>query len=162
MSAFDVRDLLRTAAENAAVVPTDGPARRSALGSTLGTTGAPPAEAMVPARPAPVLSPVVLTGGIRVIESLLTIGVGVGAHAWLIADRIPFNVPYLAATLGLAATTCAALQMVGAYGIGALRDVFGTALRLTAAWSLVFLLVATAMFFAKVGDHYSRVWLATT
>ncbi len=162
MSAFDVRDLLKTAAATHALDQAGAPTRRSALGAALEDTGGLPAEAMVAARPVPLLSPVVLTGGIRVLESLLTVAAGVGAHAWLIAELIPFNVAYLAATLGLAATTCAAFQTIGAYGIGALRDLFGTALRLTAAWSLVFLIVATAMFFAKVGDHYSRLWLATT
>ena len=53
------------------------------------------------------------------------------------------------------------LQAAGAYRMTAFRALTSGALRLLGAWCLAFLLVAAVMVFAKVADHYSRIWLAT-
>ncbi|MCJ2034998.1 undecaprenyl-phosphate glucose phosphotransferase [Methylobacterium sp. J-068] len=149
MSAFDVRDLL------------------DAAGRFGPQADAKPSPAMLPAealaRPAPpaLLSPVVLAGCVRIAEFALIAMVGVGVHQVQLAGIVPLSPRYLAATLGVAVLAPFLLQATGAYRMGAFRSLAGSALRLAGAWSLAFLIVATVMVFAKIADHYSRVWLAS-
>ncbi|KQT77322.1 undecaprenyl-phosphate glucose phosphotransferase [Methylobacterium sp. Leaf466] len=149
MSAFDVRDLLKVAgAPGARVAGFDVPA------------AAPPAETTRPMAAAP-LSPVVLTGTVRVLEFAAIVGLGVAVHL-VQPDRIgPLGLRYLAAILGSAVLAVALIQVSGGYRIAAFRSVLKAAPRLFAAWSLAFLVVAAALVFAKIADQYSRIWLAT-
>ncbi|HEX5868415.1 MAG TPA: undecaprenyl-phosphate glucose phosphotransferase, partial [Beijerinckiaceae bacterium] len=63
-------------------------------------------------------------------------------------------------TAGTAALTVLVFQAIGVYSVQAFRSFFIYALRLVAGWSLVFLVLLAAVFFAKVGQEFSRVWLA--
>ena len=152
MSAFDVRDLLDAAAR---------PFPASGQGSSLpgGLHSVPPAEAT--ARPAPAFSPVVLTGCVRVAEFVLIGVTGLATQWFQLAGLVPLGPRFAAAILGIATVAVILFQIMGLYGIGALRGFVNPALRLVAAWTLVLLVVATVMVFAKVADHYSRVWLGT-
>ncbi|GJD52054.1 UDP-glucose:undecaprenyl-phosphate glucose-1-phosphate transferase [Methylobacterium crusticola] len=151
MSAFDVRDILKTAAEQAAApAGRPGPAREAV----------PPAEAVVPARAGPALSPVVLAGCVRALEFVLVAAAGFAVQLGLLSGIVPLNLGYVAAILGLAGLTLAVLQALGTYGIRAFRAFFSVGLRVALGWSLVILLAATILFFAKLGDQYSRLWLA--
>ena len=149
MSAFDVRDLLDAAGRTG---PQAEPSPAQAM---------PPAEALTrPAAPT-LLSPVVLAGCVRVVEFVLIALVGIGIHQAQLAGIVPLSPRYLAATLGIAALAPLLLQAAGAYRMASLRALGGSALRLVGAWSLAFLVVAAVMVFAKIADHYSRVWLAS-
>jgi Undecaprenyl-phosphate glucose phosphotransferase len=149
MSAFDVRDLLEAAGRF-------GPQSEGGPAAAL-----PPAEARLhPAAPK-LLSPVVLAGCVRIGEFALIAGIGIATQRLQLAGIVPLSPRYLAAALGLAALAVCLLQAAGAYRMAAFRTLRGSALRLVGAWSLAFLLVATAMVFAKIADHYSRVWMAS-
>jgi Undecaprenyl-phosphate glucose phosphotransferase len=149
MSAFDVRDLLDAAGRFA---PQADGASAAAL---------PPAEARVHPAAAKRLSPVVLAGCVRIADFVLIAGLGIVIQRLQLSGIVPLSPRYLAAALSLAALAVCLLQASGAYGIAAFRTLRGSALRLVGAWSLAFLLVATAMVFAKIADHYSRVWMAS-
>ena len=150
MSAFDVRELLKVAAEPA--VPEDAGAPASAV---------PPAGAVVPPRRNPALSPVVLTGLVRVLEFTLIAGLGVGLQLIQLSGVVPLNLRYAAAILAVAAVCLGLFQAAGAYRFTALRNFPKTAVRLVAVWAMTFLIVAAAMVLAKVSDNYSRLWLGT-
>ena len=143
MSAFDVRDLLDAAERT-------GPQ----------ATALPLAESPAHTPPA-LLSPVVLAGCVRVAEFLLIALTGVGIHQAELAGIVPLAPQYLVATLGAAALAVFLIQTGGAYRITALRTLRSSMLRLAGAWALAFLIVATVMVFAKIADHYSRIWLAS-
>ena len=53
----------------------------------------------------------------------------------------------------------AAFQAADIYQVQAFRGYEKQYFRLASAWSVVFLIVIGATFFAKAGDHFSRVWL---
>ena len=152
MSAFDVRDILKTVAADQA-----GPSSRSGQEREA----VPPAETVAPVRPNPALSPVVFTGCVRALEFVLVALAGLCAQRGLLAGVVPLNLGYVAAILGLAALTVLVLQALGAYGIRAFRAFFSVGARVVLGWSLVMLLAATALFLAKLGDNYSRLWLVS-
>ena len=142
MSAFDVRDLLDAA-------------ERTGQATALPLAGSPAHT------PPALLSPVVLAGCVRVAEFLLIALTGVGIHQAELAGIVPLAPQYLVATLGAAALAVFLIQAGGAYRITALRTLRSSMLRLAGAWALAFLIVATVMVFAKIADHYSRIWLAS-
>ncbi|MEE8631069.1 MULTISPECIES: undecaprenyl-phosphate glucose phosphotransferase [Methylobacterium] len=152
MSAFDVRDILKTVAAD--------------QGGPLGRPGhereaVPPAETVAPVRPDPAVSPVVFTGCVRAVEFVLVALAGLCAQRGLLAGVVPLHLGYVAAILGLAGLNVLVLQALGAYGIRAFRAFFSVGARVVLGWSLVMLLAATVLFFAKLGDNYSRLWLGT-
>src|SRR6516165_7348150 len=52
-----------------------------------------------------------------------------------------------------------AFQAADIYQVQAFRGYEKQYFRLASAWSVVFLIVISFTFFAKIGDHYSRLWL---
>ena len=54
-----------------------------------------------------------------------------------------------------------AFQAADVYQVQAFRGYEKQYFRLAIAWSVVFLLVMAATFFAKAGAEFSRVWLGT-
>ena len=147
MSAFDIRDLLEAAAPLEAR-PAGGPRHGGAV---------PLAETAMPAPRA--ISPVVVAGLVRALELALIGGLGALLHLMMLQGQVPFGLTY-AGVIGLiSVTTVALFQAAGGYRIAALRMVFRTTVRLIAAWSMTFLVVAAVLVLAKVADHYSRLWL---
>jgi Undecaprenyl-phosphate glucose phosphotransferase len=146
MSAFDIRDLLEAA----------GPLEAETHGAGLAV---PLAETIAPAPAA--ISPVVVAGLVRALECALILALGSLLHLLMLRGVVPFGLTY-AGVIGLVALTAVALiQASGGYRIGAFRAFARTAIRLIAAWSTTFLMVAVVLVFAKVADHYSRLWLGT-
>ncbi|GJD97414.1 undecaprenyl-phosphate glucose phosphotransferase [Methylobacterium iners] len=154
MSAFDVRDLLRAAGGSAAVRVTgfDAPAPPEAM---------PPAEVLAPPMSAPAMSSVVLIGCVRLAEFALIATLGLAMHQAVLAGLVPLGFRYAGAVLGIAGLATLLFQFAGTYRIGAFRGFGKTALRLAASWSLVFLLAAAVLVFAKLADQYSRIWLGS-
>ena len=145
MSAFDIRDLLEAT----------GPFEASAVSARAGTV--PLAETVAPGPTA--ISPVVVAGLVRAVECTLIFGLGSLLHLLMLHGRVPFGLTYAGAIGLIALITVALIQAAGGYRIGAFRAFFKTAIRLIAAWSMTFLMVAAGLVLAKVADHYSRLWL---
>ncbi|SFH15856.1 CoA-binding domain-containing protein, partial [Methylobacterium gossipiicola] len=152
MSAFDVRDLLEAASRP--LPASSGPGHE-------GATPLPPAEAISRPASAAAFSPVVLAGCVRVAEFTLVVAMGLAVHALQLSDTLPLDLTYGAAIVGVATIAVVLFQVAGLYRMSALRGFVKPALRLAAMWTLAFLLVATVMVFAKVADHYSRIWFGT-
>lgn len=154
MSGFDFREFLQAASQAVA----DG---RPSRPSPVRMARIPTAEGVAEVSIRPSYSPLVLTGAIRLLEFLLIAGAGLLIHQIYLSDQIPFNVSYGLAVAGAAGLTVILLQAAGAYSIGAFRAFFLFGVRILAAWSLVVLVALMVVFFAKIGDNFSRVWLAS-
>lgn len=143
MSAFDVRDIMNAVGPSSAY-----------------------AEAAMPAlkRPAArprAMSPLVLCGTVRILEGAALLGFGVLLYAVMLHGRIASVATYAAAICLVPAVTIALAQAAGAYRLPALRQFVRTAIRLTAAWTTTFLILAALLVLAKLADQTSRLWLAT-
>jgi Undecaprenyl-phosphate glucose phosphotransferase len=103
----------------------------------------------------------VLAGCVRLAELALVSVTGLIVHGLQLSEVVPFGLPYAAAIVGIATAAVILFQAAGLYRMSALRGFVKPALRLLAMWTLAFLIAATVMVFAKVADHYSRVWLGT-
>jgi Undecaprenyl-phosphate glucose phosphotransferase len=152
MSGFDIRAFISAAANANA----EGPAsparfRRRAV---------PTAEAVSPVVIQRSYSPAIVTGVARFVEFALVILAGAFVYRLYLAEGVLLDQAYWLATAGTAMLTTLVFQAMGVYSVAAFRSFFIYALRVVAGWSLVFLFLLAAVFFAKVSEELSRVWLA--
>jgi Undecaprenyl-phosphate glucose phosphotransferase len=119
-----------------------------------------PEALKVAAAPTPTpISPIVLAGTVRMAEFALIVLVGLAVYcAYLLPDE-GFQWRYVGATLAIALLSMLAFQIADIYQVQAFRGHEKQYMRLASAWSVVFLLVIGASFFAKAGEMFSRVWL---
>jgi Undecaprenyl-phosphate glucose phosphotransferase len=121
-----------------------------------------PAALKVAAQPTvPAFSPIVLAGAVRLIELALTMLVGAALYAAYVIPRDGFEWHYAVAIAAIGMLTTLAFQVADIYQVEAFRGHEKQYFRLATAWSIVFLLVIGASFFAKTGDQFSRVWLGS-
>jgi Undecaprenyl-phosphate glucose phosphotransferase len=128
------------------------PARnRKALSSAASKVAAQP---IVPA-----YSPIVLAGSVRLIELALVLLVGTAVYIGYVVPLEGFEWHYAGAIAAIAVLAMLAFQVADIYQVQAFRGYEKQYFRLASAWSVVFLLVIGASFFAKAGDQFSRIWL---
>ena len=119
-----------------------------------------PEALAVTARPLPTpISPIVLAGFVRVAEFALIVLVGLLIFAVYLPTGEALIWRYLSATFVIAALSTLAFQTADIYQVHAFRGHEKQYMRLASAWSVVFLIVIGASFFAKAADMFSRVWL---
>jgi Undecaprenyl-phosphate glucose phosphotransferase len=106
-------------------------------------------------------SPIVVAGVVRIAEFTLIVGVGFAIQIAYIVPLEGFEWHYVGATFAIAALAMLAFQSADIYQVQAFRGYEKQYFRLASAWSVVFLLVISLSFFAKVGELYSRVWLGS-
>jgi Undecaprenyl-phosphate glucose phosphotransferase len=116
----------------------------------------------VVSKPAPApISPIVLAGFVRMGEFALIVVVGLAIFAvYGLAGEGDFW-PYAAAIFAIATLSMFAFQTADIYQVQAFRGHEKQYMRLASAWSVVFLIVISASFFAKAGEMFSRVWLGS-
>jgi Undecaprenyl-phosphate glucose phosphotransferase len=119
----------------------------------------PAAQSIVKQWIAPAWSPIVLAGFVRIIEFALTMLVGLAVYFAYVVPIDGFQWYYVAAVFGIAVLALFAFQSADIYQVQAFRGYEKQYFRLASAWSVVFLLVIGATFFAKLGDQFSRIWL---
>ncbi len=107
------------------------------------------------------ISPIVLAGAVRMVEFALIVVIGMLVYAAYLHQFGSLILLYGIATLSIAVLSMFAFQTADIYQVQAFRGHEKQYMRLAAAWSLVFLIVTGASFFAKAGDLFSRVWLGT-
>jgi Undecaprenyl-phosphate glucose phosphotransferase len=119
------------------------------------------AEALaVAARPTPTpISPIVLAGFVRMAEFALIVLVGLALFAGYLPSGEGLSLRYATAIFAIALLSMLAFQVADIYQVQAFRGHEKQYMRLASAWSVVFLIVIGASFFAKAGEMYSRVWL---
>ena len=93
--------------------------------------------------------------------SFLIVITGFAIHLLYVEHAAALAWWYMAAILGTAVVFVAAMQVVGAYTIPAMRRVGFQTGRLLACWILVFGLMTSVVFLAKLGEEFSRVWFAS-
>ena len=115
----------------------------------------------VAARPAaPAISPIVLAGFVRMGEFALIMIVGLAIYATYGLHEEKRFLFYAGATVVIALLSMFAFQVADIYQVQAFRGHEKQYMRLASAWSVAFLIVIGASFFAKAGDMFSRVWLS--
>ena len=107
------------------------------------------------------ISPIVLAGAVRMGEFALIVVIGMMIYAAYLRQFDGLILRYLLATLSIAVLSMFAFQTADIYQVQAFRGHEKQYMRLASAWSLVFLIVTGASFFAKAGDMFSRVWLGS-
>jgi Undecaprenyl-phosphate glucose phosphotransferase len=143
-------------ASGAAAIADGMSMRRNAAKRTALT----PEAIAVAARPAPrPISPIVLAGVVRMIEFMLVIVIGLALYAVYLPAMHGLLFRYVGATFAIALLSTLAFQTADIYQVQAFRGYEKQYMRLASAWSVVFLIVIGASFFAKAGDMFSRVWL---
>jgi len=116
----------------------------------------------VAASPAPsAISPIVLAGFVRMLEFALIVLVGVAVFAIYLGPSESPMWHYFGAIFAIAVLSMLAFQTADIYQVQAFRGHEKQYMRLASAWSVVFLIVIGASFFAKAGDMFSRVWLGS-
>ena len=105
------------------------------------------------------ISPIVLAGAVRMGEFLLIVVIGMVIYGAYLRQFDGLILFYLLATLSIAVLSMFAFQTADIYQVQAFRGHEKQYMRLASAWSVVFLIVIGASFFAKAGEMFSRVWL---
>jgi Undecaprenyl-phosphate glucose phosphotransferase len=124
-------------------------------------TLSPEALAVAAIQPPAPISPIVLAGFVRMIESALIVAVGLVIFAVYLPPVEGLIWPYLGAISAIALLSMLAFQTADIYQVQAFRGHEKQYMRLASAWSVVFLIVIGASFFAKAGLMFSRVWLGS-
>jgi len=111
----------------------------------------------------PAFSPIVLAGIVRAIEFVLIATIGIATYFGYVYNAYGhvFDWYYVATAFGVAALAVIAFQAADIYQIQAFRYPVSQCARLTVAWSIVFLILVAAVFFAQLGGMYSRLWLSS-
>lgn len=107
------------------------------------------------------ISSSVLAGFVRLTEAAAVVTIGLATfYAYVYPEEV-FDL-YYAAPLAVAPFLAMILiQAADGYQISAFRTYVSQLGRIFTAWTVVFGFFALGMFFAKVGDQYSRVWFAS-
>ncbi|MFN3658768.1 MAG: undecaprenyl-phosphate glucose phosphotransferase [Pseudolabrys sp.] len=151
----DADTVVRAGAASAVLAQLSGGTRRKAPPRSL----SPEALAVADRPMAAPISPIVLAGAVRIGEFALVVLIGLAVFAVYLPDMLVWR--YLLATFVVATLSTLAFQVADIYQVQAFRGHEKQYMRMASAWSVVFLLVIGASFFAKAGEMYSRVWLGS-
>jgi Undecaprenyl-phosphate glucose phosphotransferase len=106
------------------------------------------------------ISPVVVTGLVRIFEFLLVISTGMGAYFAYVYPQDPTNVWLYIITASISSSVSVVVfQVFDLYNLQSLRSYLAQAGRLVTAWTITLALALAGMFFTKIGGDLSRVWL---
>jgi len=144
-------------AENSAAVAK--PARAKPRAAAKARSLSPEALAVAAKPSAAPISPIVLTGFVRMAEFTLIVIIGLAVYGAYLPHIDGLIWRYLLATFAIAVLSMLAFQVADVYQVQAFRGLEKQYMRLASAWSVVFLLVIGASFFTKAGEMFSRVWL---
>jgi Undecaprenyl-phosphate glucose phosphotransferase len=107
------------------------------------------------------ISPVVLTGLVRLFEFASIAAIGAGAYAALVYPNPDAGWSYAGAILLVSAAAVFLFQVFDIYHVAAFRSHVHQLSRISLAWTLVFLLATTISFFGKFEPTFSRIWAAS-
>ena len=119
------------------------------------------AEAMAGQSAAPAYSPIVLAGIVRIVEFALIVGSGALVHMLYVLPAIGYTYEYYVAIGAIGLTMIAAFQALDINHVAAFRLPTQQGYRIVGAWTLVFLATLAIIFFMRIEDSFSRVWLLT-
>ena len=115
-----------------------------------------------PAKRSSLISPRVVTGTVRIAETLLVAGIGLAIWAWYI-DNFTFAsvARYVPVIATVSLSLMIAVQIAGMYTVHALVRLREQAARITFIWMVLLGALAAYVFFSKGAEGFSRVWLAS-
>jgi Undecaprenyl-phosphate glucose phosphotransferase len=119
----------------------------------------PAALAIASQRVRPAYSPIVIAGVARVVDFVVLSLVGISIYLAYVVSISGFHWEYIAAILGMNATTVIFFQAAELYQVQVLRGQIRQMTRMISSWALACLLFIGVSFFAKLGGEISRVWL---
>ena len=106
------------------------------------------------------ISPELIVSLTRLGELLGIAGVGIVIFAAYVGlAELSLTVLYVVSAFFVASVAVLTFEIMQLYQISVFKTLFHQLSRMAAAWTLVFAMVLAVMFFAKIGDQYSRVWL---
>jgi Undecaprenyl-phosphate glucose phosphotransferase len=106
------------------------------------------------------ISMVVFTGVVRLIEFLLVFGTGLAVSLIYVPDYDTSDLlRYATAVFAAAGVTLVVFQVFDLYGSHTFASLFRQLARIGVAWTMVFAVLVALAFFAKMGHQFSRIWL---
>lgn len=109
---------------------------------------------------ADVVSPVMVTGSVRLAEFALLVVSGLVVQFFYVGVSHPLLLHYLSAGLLAPFMACLLIEMADGYQIPALRNPLRFSGKLVSIWAIVFAFLAITAFFMKISSGFSRVWFA--
>jgi Undecaprenyl-phosphate glucose phosphotransferase len=161
MSRLEAGKIFESAAPLSAILAASPEAAKPEAAKAAAPQLSPIAQELAAQPQRPAMSPIVLAGTVRLIESSLVFALGLAIYGIYVVPNYGFAWHYIAANIGIAIMAMLAFQVADIYQVQAFRGHEKQYMRLASAWSVVFLLAVSVSFFAKLGSDFSRVWLAT-
>lgn len=107
------------------------------------------------------MSPAIMAGLLGIGELLAVVLIGVGLYPFVVEDANAQLTLYVGAALIGGLLAAMVIQGLDGYAIPALRRYVATLARILVGWAVVLAILATIAFFFKIGDQFSRLWLAS-
>ncbi|MBL4758060.1 MAG: undecaprenyl-phosphate glucose phosphotransferase [Rhizobiales bacterium] len=108
------------------------------------------------------ISPVILTGLVRITEFILIFAIGMGVYfAYVFQNDLTSIWIYLILASATSTGSLIIFQVFDLYNLQSLRRYLAQAGRLGAAWTITIALTVAGVFLLKMGDNFSRVWLVS-
>ena len=117
------------------------------------------AQAMAREQKPSAISRIVFEGCVRIGEFALVTAAGFAMNSFYIAPTHGYMAAYVGAIPLIAVLIVLALQILGLYTINALQTFKSKILRLVGGFTLVFLAALSFLFFSKLDQAYSRVFI---
>ncbi len=113
----------------------------------------------IPLRPS--LSPVLITGSVRLLDFMVVTLTGAAVYWFYLWGKLGFAGAYAIMIPCMALVTVAALQILDMYHLGALRALVAKGARLLLGWGISFMVIFALLFFAKLELEFSRTFFAS-
>ncbi len=104
------------------------------------------------------LSPILITGGVRLLDFLVIIITGIIVYWFYLLPKIGLSNYYILAIPGMGMVTLIILQILDMYNIGSLRAVIKQGAKLVVGWALSFMMAFALFFFARIETEFSRAF----
>lgn len=109
--------------------------------------------------PGKAYSPIVLAGSVRLVEFVMLLAAGVLVHELHVAPNWGRSLDYYFVMPAMALAAITVMQSLELYTPASFRAPTRHGMKVAAAWSLVFIVALVVLFFFKLDDSFSRVWL---
>lgn len=152
MCAFAVGDMKGVNPEKDGSRKSDSPVERPPLSPLL-------AEIASNGAPGKSYSPIVLAGVVRLVEFTMLLLAGVAIHEAHVVPNWGRSLDYYVVMAAMALSAIAVFQSLGLYNTASFRAPVRDGLKIAGGWSLVFVVALAAVFFFKLDDSVSRLWL---
>jgi len=105
------------------------------------------------------MSPVMVSGIMRLLEFALLMASGAVLYAWYVGPQVASPWLYAGMISAASIVTVLGLELTDRYQIAALRRPLGSLTSIVVVWGGVLALMTLAGFFLKISAEFSRLWL---